>query len=206
MQLRFAIDLTSTEYVNERGWQKASLERCPVHPEGGCGFARHGTYPRVDPPGTLIARWYCPQGQQTFSLLPDCFAARLSGTLDEVEAAVDHLEQLGNQEAAVANLRLDIELPGALRWLRVRTRAVYSSLITLKGLLPEYFAECQPTLASFRHHLGVDSVLVALRQIGEAFLGVRPTPLGFCPRQQSSGGAKNTPQQRTGTDPPGGSV
>ena len=61
-----------------------------------------------DPPGTLIARWYCPPGQQTFSLLPDCFAARLSGTLEAVEAAVEHLEQVGTQEAAVASLRTDI--------------------------------------------------------------------------------------------------
>ena len=83
MQLRFAIELTSTEYVSEQGWQKASLSHCPVHPEGGCGFCRHGTYRRVEPPGTQIARWDCPLGQQTFSLLPDCFAARLSGTLEE---------------------------------------------------------------------------------------------------------------------------
>ncbi len=160
----------------------------------------------MDPPGTLIARWYCPPGQQTFSLLPDCFAARLSGTLDEVEAAVDQLEQAGTQERSVANLRTDIELPGALRWLRLRAQAVPVSLITLKGLLPELFTDCPPTLASFRQHLGVDSVLVALRHIGEAFLSVLPAPLGFCPRRKSSGGAKNTDQQRTGTDPPAGSV
>lgn len=206
MQLRFAIDLTSTEYVNEQGWQKASLKRCPVHPEGGCGFSRHGTYRRLNPPGTLIARWYCPQEQQTFSLLPDCFAARLSGTLDEVEAAVDHLEQVGTQEKAVASLRLDIALPGALRWLRVRARAVYSSLITLKGLLPEYFAQCQPTLASFRQHLGVEAVLVALRRIGAAFLGVLAAPLGFQRRRKADAKVKNTAQQATGTDPPAESV
>jgi hypothetical protein len=39
-----------------------------------------------------VARWYCPTGHTTFSLLPDCLASRLSGTLDadeEVVAAVD---------------------------------------------------------------------------------------------------------------------
>ncbi|MFZ0788621.1 MAG: hypothetical protein WAM94_03245 [Chromatiaceae bacterium] len=49
-------------------------------------MARHGTYRRVSPLGTRIARWYCPTGPRTFSLLPDCLAARLSGTLSEVEA------------------------------------------------------------------------------------------------------------------------
>ena len=39
-----------------------------MHPQGGCGFARHGSYERVDPPGTRIARWYCRVGHQTFSL------------------------------------------------------------------------------------------------------------------------------------------
>ena len=97
-------------------------------------------------------------------------------------------------------------MAGALRWLRVRARAVYVSLITLKGLLPERFTDCQPTLASFRQHLGVNSVLVELRQIGEAFLGVLPIPLGFRPRQNAGGKAKNTDQQRTGTDPPPASV
>lgn len=173
-----------------------------MHPEGGCGFARHGTYRRVTPPGTLIARWYCPIAQQTFSLLPDCFAARLPGTLDEIEAAVRHLEQVGAQEAAVASLRVEIELPGALRWLRRRAQAVYSSLITLKGLLPEQFASCQPTLASFAQHLEVDSVLVALRGIGDAFVQVLAAPLGFRPRRKPTGNVRDVNQQRTGTDPP----
>jgi hypothetical protein len=25
-------------------WRSASLSRCPLHPKGGCGFARHGIY------------------------------------------------------------------------------------------------------------------------------------------------------------------
>lgn len=173
-----------------------------MHPQGGCGFARHGTYARVKPPGTRIARWYCPQAQQTFSLLPDCFAARLPGTLAEVETAVDHLEQTGSQEAAVEHLRVEIELPGALRWLRRRAQAVHSSLVTLKGLLPEHFGDCQPTLAAFRQRLGVDSVLMSLRAIGEAFLRVLPAPLGFRPRHTPSGEPQRAGQQLTGADPP----
>jgi hypothetical protein len=67
--------------LRKQGWLSATLPRCPLHPQGGCGFARHGTYERVSPPGTRVARWYCPEGHCTFSLLPDCLAARLSGTL-----------------------------------------------------------------------------------------------------------------------------
>ena len=54
---------------------------------------RHGTYPRLSPPGARIARWRCRQGHCTFSLLPDCLAARLPGDLAEVEAVVGAVEQ-----------------------------------------------------------------------------------------------------------------
>lgn len=36
---------------------------------------------------------YCPTGHYTFSLLPDSLAARLSGTLAEVEAVVRAAEE-----------------------------------------------------------------------------------------------------------------
>jgi hypothetical protein len=89
VQLRYACALTGAHYVTQQAWEQASLPRCPLHPQGGCGLARHGTYRRVSPPGTRIACWYCRRGHRTFSLLPDCLAARLSGTLSEVEAVVD---------------------------------------------------------------------------------------------------------------------
>ena len=79
---------TSEDYVSAEAWREATLSRCPLHPQGGCSFRRHGTYERVHPPGARIARWYCPQGHRTFSLLPDCLAARLPDTLGELEAAV----------------------------------------------------------------------------------------------------------------------
>ena len=204
MQLRFSTGYTSTDYVTQEAWQEASLERCPLHPNGGCGFARHGTYGRVSPPGTRIARWYCPEGHQTFSLLPDCLAARLSGTLAEVEAVVDQLEQAPSAEAAVEELRVEIELPGVLRWLRRRAQAVHSSLNLLKGLMPERFSECQPTLASFRHALDVEGVLVALREIAADYLTWLPAPLGFRPPSPRGGELKNGSQHRAGPDPPSG--
>jgi hypothetical protein len=119
-----------------------------------------------NPPDILLARWYCPVGRRTFSLLPDCFAARLSGILAEVEAVVHAVEQAAGLEAACQELRLDIELPGALRWVRRRVQAVHASLHLLKGLLAELFATCPATLTAFSERLGVGQVLLALRHIG----------------------------------------
>ena len=195
VQLRFDCGLTGGEYVSQRGWQRASLPRCPLHPQGGCGFARHGTYARVTPPGTRIPRWYCRTGHQTFSLLPDCLAARLSGTLSEVEAVVRAVEQAAGLEAACQELRPDIEL----RWVRRRVQAVQAALQALKGLLPEQFP-CVPTLAAFAACLGVSEALVALRPIGEPFLQHLPSPLGFHPRRMPGAGAAapaNTMRDRT---------
>lgn len=202
VQLRFATGLTSTEYVTQKAWRDASLDRCPLHPHGGCSFARHGTYERVSPPGTRIPRWYCPQGHRTFSLLPDCFAARLSGTLCEVEAAVEQVEQAPNLEAAADRLRLDIELPGALRWMRRRVRAVHGALTTLKGLEPARFLPCEPTLASFRRQIKGDAVLPALRDIADRHLFALAPPLGFAGPPRGGGEPARGAQHRGGPDPP----
>ena len=64
------------------------------------GLARHGTYARKTPRGTQIARWYCPESHTTFSLLPDCLAARLPGELDTLEAVVAHAERAASVSAA----------------------------------------------------------------------------------------------------------
>jgi hypothetical protein len=202
VQLRFACELTGVEYVSQRAWHKASLPRCPLHPKGGCGFARHGTYARVSPPGTKIPRWYCPAGHRTFSLLPDFLAAHLCGTLNEVEALVRTVEQAPSLEAACRDLRPDIELPGVLRWARRRVQAVHAALQALKGLLPEQFP-CVPILLGFAACLGATEVLVALRPIGEPFLQNLPTPLGFRPRRQAGGGRDRARQHGVGPDPPG---
>jgi hypothetical protein len=203
VQLRFECSLTGGEYVSEEGWRNASLPRCPLHPQGGCGFARHGTYARVSPPGTRVARWYCPAGHRTFSLLPDCLAARLSGTLAEVEAVVRAVEQAPGLEAACGQLRLDIELPGAQRWVRRRVQAVHASLHLLRGLLPERFAHCPTSVTAFARHLGAGEVLGALRDIAAAFLQRLPPPLGFFPRHPPGGGRGRARQHRVGADPPG---
>lgn len=147
VQLRYKIDVTGEQYVTQKAWKDASLPKCPLHPRGGWRFSRHGTYTRVKPPGTLVARWYCPEGHCTFSLLPDCLAARMSGTVVEIEEAVKAAEQAGSQEKACDSLRLETGLQEALRWLGRRLTAVRSCLSVLKGLVPD-FAGCPPPLAT----------------------------------------------------------
>lgn len=149
MQLRFETDLTSEQYVSRQAWRDATLARCPIHPSSRCAFARHGSYERVNPPGARIPRWYCPQAHCTFSLLPDCLAARLSGTLGDIETVVAHVEQAKSLAAAADRLRPDIELPGAIRWTRRRVKPVHASLTALRGLMPEGFVGCQSTVTSF---------------------------------------------------------
>ena len=202
MQLRFETELTSKEYVSQEAWQDASLTCCPMHPQGGCSFARHGTYERVKPPGTKIPRWYCPESHCTFSLLADCFTARLSGTLCEIETVVVEVEGASSLEAAADQSRLDIELPGAIRWTRRRVKAVHACLTILLGLLPELFIGCQPTVTAFSQRLRVDFILPVLREIAAVHLGYLPPPLGFSPPSCSGGEAKRPLQQQTGPDPP----
>jgi hypothetical protein len=204
VQLRFATELTSEDYVTRQAWREASLPRCPLHPQGGCGFARHGTYTRVNPPGTRIARWYCPQGQQTFSLLPDCLAARWSGTLIEFEAAVNDSTAARSLEAAAATCRPEIELPGVLRWLRRRRQAVMALLVIVRGLLPALFQGCLPTLSAFRACLEVEWVLLALREVAAEHLPRLPPPLGFFPPPVRGGEPSRRHQHRAGPDPPTG--
>jgi len=202
VQLRLATGFTSKEYVKHQAWKDATLERCPLHPAGGCSFARHGTYERVNPPGTRIPRWYCPEGHCTFSLLADCFAARLSGSLQEVEAVVVAAEQARSREAVADELRLDIELPGALRWIRRRLEAVHTTLILILGLLPDLLSGCPPTVSAFRQWLGVDWVLPVLREIAELQLARLPPPLGFQPPVGRGGESKQPRQHQGGPDPP----
>jgi len=71
LQLRFATNHTVDQYIKDKAWKDAVLDHCPLHPQGGCKFASHGTYSRKFPDGAKVARWYCPDGCTTFSMLPD---------------------------------------------------------------------------------------------------------------------------------------
>ncbi len=182
VQLRFAISLTGEEYVSARAWQQANVALCPVHRSATCGFSRHGTYERKFPPGTRVPRWYCRPARCTFSLLADCFASRLPGTLAEIEEVVLRVERAPSQEQAAEHMRTEILLPGVLRWMRRRLHLVRAALLALVGILPAVLMGCGATITEFRSVLGVAPVLPALREIAGAHLGSLPPPLGFGPR------------------------
>ena len=131
MQIRYATNLSAEQYVQQQAWQAATLKHCPLHPQGGCGFCKNGSYSRKFPDGTKVARWYCAGGHMSFSLLPDCLASRLSGSLIEVEDVLTEVEHSPSQEAAADNIRIDILLPGALRWIQRRIFLVKASLSML---------------------------------------------------------------------------
>ena len=206
MQLRHATALTSVEYITEQAWRTASLERCPLHPEGGCGLARHTTYARVEPAGMQVARYYCPNGHTTFSLLPDCLASRLSSTLAEVEQVVVAAEAAPSLEQAAVQLRPDIETQGGVRWVRRRLGPVRIALLALATLLPEALGGAGvPTLTALGVTLGPElPALVRLRELAGAQLRSLPPPLGLGPRTEPRRSHRHAFQHEAGPDPPGG--
>jgi len=207
MQQRLPCHLCAEEYVSQRFWEQASLASCPLHPAGGCGFSRHTSYERVHPPGARIARFRCPTARVTFSLLPDCLASRLPSTLVEVEEAVEGVERRGGTMAELgAELRPAEEevdrVQGAVRHLRRRCQSVYGALVTIIGLLPDRFVGHPPTISGFRAALGVEHVLVALRELVAEHLRNLPPPLGFGPRPTRRKRPLRRLQQEAGADPP----
>lgn len=86
--------------------------------------------------------------------------------------------------------------------MRRRVQSVRLVFTLLKGLMPECFLNCKPTLFSFREELALCWVLPTLREIAAIHLPVLPPPLGFRPPLPPAGESKNLNQQRTGPDPP----
>ena len=201
VQVRLATSTTSEDYVSGKLWCSATLSGCPWHPNGGCGFARHGTYGRVKPANTQIARWYCPQARRTVSALPDCLASHRSGTLDQCEALVCAAESAPSMQAACRQLRTDIELPGALRYVTRLVRDIHLSLKAIKGLFPGRFIGA-PTLHDFALQMPTPHVLMQLREIAGRYLPQLPTPLGFNPPPIAARHSVALSQQRMGHDPP----
>jgi len=207
VQLRLETKLTADQYIAQRFWERASLPPCPAHPEGGCGFARHTSYERKSLPGAFIARGYCRLGHVTVSLLPDFLASRLPSTLAQVERDVALVEHCGGSIVKAAELLHPTadgtdHVQGTQRRLRRRYKGVRAALVTLVGLMPAFFAGHPPTLAGFRAALGVDEVLVALRDRAAPHLAHLPPPLGFGPRPLPRKIAPGQLQQDAGPSPP----
>ena len=41
VQLLYKTDLSAEEFISTQAWHDAKLSCCPMHPDGGCRFARH---------------------------------------------------------------------------------------------------------------------------------------------------------------------
>lgn len=204
--IRYPTTVSSEEYLIEEGWRTATLEHCPLHPEGGCGLSRHGSYGRVRPAGLRVARLLCPKAGTTISLLPDFLASRLTGTLAEVEAVVVVAEGAASVEAALERVRPAaaenaVTLASGLRWLRRRVSSVHAALMAAVTLVPA-LAGCQPTLGALGERLGVCDVLMSLRVLATEHLVAMRAPLGFRARgRRREVKRKRTPHE-AGPDPP----
>lgn len=206
MQVRFSTNLTSEQYISQEAWRNATLEMCPLHGEQDCGLRVHSSYERKTPSGLRIGRYYCRKGQTTFSLLPDFVAARFSGTLAEVEQAIEVAESASTLTTAARTLRPELDDErSAVRWLRRRLDAVQTALRALVTLLPELFGTA-PRLDAVRRCLGQQEggLLIRLRAAGASMLHALPSPLGLFPRKRASTDSESQPQHKVGPDPGGG--
>ena len=196
MQIPLRTQSSVESYIAKHEWLTVRLERCPLHPTGGCSFARHGTYARATPSGIRISRWYCPEGHRTFSLLPDFLAARLPGLLATIDAVVAGVPRMRSIEAAADVLRRDdVSLPAAVRWLRRRSRAVQAVLHAVASLQP-------PTPSGTPAESSARCTLVELRRtLSPQTLSELPAPLGFLRLQRGVSAHGALDQQDMG---PGG--
>ena len=151
-----------------------------------------------------VARWYCREAHQTFSLLPDCMSSRLTGSLDEAEQVVVRVEESPSVEAAARKLRPDVEVAGALRWVRRRVLGVHASLLILLTLQPGRLGSSARAM-EVRTVLSTERCLVKLREMGAAHLHALPRPLGFRPVGARTSKHEQRLQHKTGPDPPRGS-
>jgi hypothetical protein len=148
-----------------------------------------------------VARLYCRLGRCTFSLLPDCAAAWLGGSLDEAEQAVVAAEEQGVAEATRDLRAGQSELPSAQRWLARRRRGVRAALLALITAIPGQLGTVAE-IRALREVLDTQRALVALRGIAADRLAVLPAPLGFRRPQAKRADAGAALQHSTGPDPP----
>src|SRR5439155_12809197 len=105
-------------------------------------------------------------------------------------------------EKAAQSIRMgEVELPGAVRWLRRRRRAVHAALLALVTAMPGRLGTVAE-LRAVRRVLGGDRALVALREIAADHLYALPLPLGLRPPTQGRPQTEMAVQHETGPDPP----
>jgi hypothetical protein len=199
--------LTFEQYVTSRNWEHATLKACPLCPPGTCHLHRLGVYMRKVPAVAYVARYYCPEQHTTFGLLPDFYASRVPGTLDDIEQMAEAVEVGGGVEPTVEQLRPGeasdaVTLSAAVAWIRRRVAWVRALLVTVAGLFPEVFAGVGPSVRAFRERLGASRLLVALRAICAPHLYALHPPLGLNPRAFWSPPHGGGRPQSMGTAPP----
>ena len=209
MQLRVVTGLTEREYVSGRAWQRASLAACPLHGQGCRGFSRHGTYVRKSAHGEAhVARWYCRRSRVTISLLPECFASGMPGSLSGLEDAVALGEAVPDAAEAARQAHPDprVSRKAASRWLERRRNAVHGALRTLKGVFADQLLGCVPTVYGVRSHFGQEGILELLcilcaeqGLMVQAPLGVQVTKWSNAKEVRIS---LRSRQQSMGPDPP----
>ncbi len=144
----------------------------------------------------------------TFSLLPDFFASRRPGKLQQLEDIVATAEAAPSREQAVEELwpafdeGEEVNLDTGLNRVRRGIGVVKSILVTSAGLFPEIFVGSKPTITSFRKNLGTKSVLFDLREIAKAHLHALPPPLGFGQQPQVRKRPLQSKQQSLAPDRP----
>ncbi len=199
MQLPLKIECTYEEYHTQELWKQATLEVCPVHKDGLCRIQRNGVYWRYGPHGkgrTCVARFVCIRIDEdgrvvklSFSLLPQFFAARTRGTLQEYEDQVAAAESEGPWKASLKHApHKRSERRDAFRWLSRRMEALHRGLKGIVGHLPDIFKGCEATVSSMRKALGREDLLLHLRQelagSGQAVILQKTlSPVGFRPHR-----------------------
>lgn len=139
----------------------------------------------------------------TFSALPDCLSARLSGTLVSLEREVLRVETALSLAAAVREERPEVGLAGVLRYYGRRVRRVHQALAAIRGLYPQIFGTvAAATVATFagvlRSGPSGPSVLSGLRQEAQSHLAYLPAPLGFAPARINAGRRELARQHEAG--------
>ena len=207
MQLRLSSTLTFEQYVTMQAWRQATLPACPLCLPGTCRLEPLAPYLRKVPAVAFVARFYCRAQHTTISLLPDFYASRVPGLLDDIEHAAEVAEAGSGTEHTAETLRPAdasdaITLGAAVAWVRRRVAWVREVLAIVGSLFPDLFAGVARSVGAFRAHLETSSVLVALRGICERHLHVLPRPLGLNPRMPVARPRRRAPRQSMGPDPP----
>jgi len=152
--------------------------------------------PRV----AFVARFLCMRTGTSISLLPDFYASRMPGTLEELEHVAALAEEVGRgaaaEQARPAEAEDAVTLPAALAWVGRRVAIVAALLATVITLVPERLGGCAPRVRAVRARLGVRSALRALRGICAAHLHALPAPLGLVPPPRAVRvGRRGSPQR-----------